>query len=44
MKTISIVTLTSVASLVLLRMNGIDTEVPALDAMVRLLMESIYLA
>jgi hypothetical protein len=44
MKIVSIVTITSIASLVVLRMNGVHTDVPALDAMVRLLMESMYLS
>jgi hypothetical protein len=43
MKTVSIFTVTGIALLVILRMNGIYTEVPALDAMVRLLMESMHL-
>jgi hypothetical protein len=44
MKTISICTVTLVAALVVLRMNGVQTDVPELDVMVRLLMESMFLA
>jgi hypothetical protein len=44
MKTISIASLTGIAALVVLRLNGVLTEVPALDSMVLTFMQSIHLA
>jgi hypothetical protein len=44
MKTISILTVGGIVMLVILRLNGVSTEIPELDVMVGLFMQSIHLA